>query len=123
MQDPWNPTADEIRKWAAEPDTLCQQDWDLAITGIGFEGLFLDLVEDPHCPKADFFLHCLYLWVYDTARVQGLTDELERMLQRGEMSTEPSLRQWARRSRVLIADPRRANQHLWWGFGRKPSDA
>jgi hypothetical protein len=123
MQDPANPTADDIRQWAAD-STLCPlQDWDLMITGIGFEDLFLELVEDRQCPKADFFLHCLYLWVYQTVCGQGRNTELDRLLRRGEVSGEPALRQWARRSRALIADPRRADRHLWWGFGQKRSDA
>jgi hypothetical protein len=124
MQNPWNPTIADIREWASAPDTFCPvQDWDLVITGLGFEGLFLELVEDPQCLKADFFLHCLYLWVYDTVRVHGCTSELESALQRGGASSEPALRQWARRSRALIADPGRAGQHLWWGFGQKRNDA
>jgi hypothetical protein len=96
--NPWNPTTADIRQWAADPDSLCPtEDWDLAITGIGFENLFFDLVEDEQCPKADFFLHCLYLWVYDTVRSQGRTDELEGILQRAEASNESALRIWARR--------------------------
>ncbi len=119
MQDPWNPTATDLRQWAAESDSLCpSEDWDLAVTGIGHEALFINLVEDKQCLKADFFLHCLYLWVYDTVRVSGKTDELERMLQRGEASTKQALRIWARRSRALISNPRRADKDLWWEFGQ-----
>ena len=88
------------------------------ITGIGFEDLFLELIEDPGCPKADFFLHCLYLWVYQAVRGHGPAGEVERLLHRGEASGEPALRRWARRSRALIADPGRADRHLWWGFGQ-----
>jgi hypothetical protein len=115
MQDPANPTFASGR-----PIPLCPpEDWDLTVTGIGFEGLFLELVEDRQCPKADFFLHCLYLWVYQTVRGQAQDTERERLLRRGEVSSEPALRQWARHSRALIADPRRADRHLWWGFGQK----
>ncbi|HEV3083175.1 MAG TPA: hypothetical protein VGY66_25545 [Gemmataceae bacterium] len=124
MQYSSNPTADDIRQWAFEPDTLsASEDWDLMITGIGFEDLFLELVENPECPKSDFFLHCLYLWVYQNVRGDGPTAEVERLLQRGQASYEPALRRWARRSRALIADPRRADRHLWWGFGQKHSSA
>ena len=34
---------------------------------------------------------------------------------------EAALRIWARRSRALIANPRRADKDLWWGFGQKRS--
>jgi hypothetical protein len=61
VSDLYNPTAADIRQWAADPDSLCPEDWDIMITGFGFEELFLELVEDTECPKADFFLHCLYL--------------------------------------------------------------
>jgi hypothetical protein len=124
MQDQSNPTAAEIRRWAADPESLCpMQDWDLVITGIGFKALFLDLLEETDCPKADFFLHCLYLWVYDTVRVESKIVELEPLLRRGEASKEQSLRIWARRSRNLIANPRRAEKDLWWGFGQNRSNS
>jgi hypothetical protein len=118
-----DPTAAEIRQWAFGPDSLYEEDLDILLTGKGFEDLFLELVEDADFPKADFFLHCLYLWVYDTVRVHGRTDELERLLGRGEASAEPVLRQWARRSRALIANPKRAERHIWWGFGQKRESA
>jgi hypothetical protein len=124
VEDPLNPTAADIRQWAADPDALCPtEDWDLVITGVGFEDLFLELVEDRECPNADFFLHCLYLRVYDVVRIRGKTAELDRLLRRAETSSEPALRRWARRSRALIADPRRAAKHIWWGFGQKRSGA
>jgi hypothetical protein len=120
MRDFSNPSAEDIRQWAAEPDTLCpSEDWDLMITGIGFEDLFLDLVEDPDCPKADFFLNCLYLRVYRAVRGHETVGEMGRLLARGEASPEPALRQWARRSRSLIANPEREDRHLWWGFGQE----
>jgi hypothetical protein len=123
VQDPWNPTPADIRQWAADPNSLHDQDWDDAITDMGYEELFLDLVEDEQCPHADFFLHCLYFWVYKTVKSGGKTDELEVMLRRGEASKEPALRIWVRRSRALMANPRRAEKRLWWGFGQKRSDA
>ena len=123
MQDLSNPTAEDIRRWASDPGSLCpMEDWDLVITGIGFEVLFIELVEDEACPKADFFLHCLYLGVYDTVRAGMKCDVLQPLLQRGEASKEQALRIWARRSRALIANPSRADNDLWWGFGQKHSD-
>ena len=98
------------------------EDWDLAITGIGFEELFLDLIEDEQClNKADFFLRCLCLWVYDTLRVGRDTRELEPLLRRAEASKEAALRTWARRARDLIAEPQLADQDLWWDFGQQRS--
>jgi hypothetical protein len=33
MDNVWNPTAADIRQWAADPDSLCPgEDWDLVIT-------------------------------------------------------------------------------------------
>jgi len=118
VDDPWNPTVADIRRWAADPNSLCPQDWDLSITGLGHEELFVELVEDEKCPKADFFLHCLYLWIYDLVRT-GRADELEALLKRGEASEEQALRTWAKRSRALIANPKLAAKALWWGFGQK----
>jgi hypothetical protein len=122
MRDPWNPTAEEIREWATEPNAICEQDWDLGIIGIGHEALFMELVEDENCPNADFFLHCLYLWAYETVLAGAPMEELKNLLQRGEASREPALRLWAKRCRRLIADPASAERELWCGFGQSKSD-
>ena len=122
--NPCDPTPDEIQRWAAGPDSLAPlQDWDLMITGVGNEELFLELVEDEQCPKADFMLHCLYLWVYQTVHTTGWTEDVERLIQRGEASSEPALKLWARRSRNLVANPKRAEQQIWWQFGQRRTDS
>jgi hypothetical protein len=120
MKEEWlDPTEVNIRQWAANPDSLWpNQEWDYDITGLGFEDLFLELVEDEKCSKADFFLHCLYLWVYQSVGGSDKQDELERLLRHGEASREAALRIWTRHSRALFRNPKRAGKHIWWGFGQ-----
>src|ERR1700733_4930738 len=117
MQERWNPTSAEIRQWAADPKSLCPvEDWDLAITGIGLEELFLELVENEHGHKADFFLQCLFLWVFDAVRVQRITNELEEMLRRGDASKELALRIWAETVTHCYYQPSTSGQSPLAGF-------
>ena len=120
--DLWNPSEEVIRHWAADADSFGPQDWDLEIVTMGYEDLFIELVEDVNCPKADFFLHCLYLWVYQTLLSSGPTEEFERLIRRGEVSVESALRIWARRSRNLVVNREREQRHLWWQFGQNRTD-
>jgi hypothetical protein len=68
MNDPWNPTDDEIIHWAYDAESLHEQDWDLAITEISRASLFMRLAADASCPTRQFFLQCLYLLVGDAVR-------------------------------------------------------
>jgi hypothetical protein len=107
---------DDIRTWAADPDGLCEQDWDIACTGIGHEPLFIELAANASCPQRGFFLHCLFLLVGDAVRTQGHTtsiDHLEALFARAEATAQPWLLSWVTQSRDLIANPQRFNYALW----------
>jgi hypothetical protein len=113
-------TEDDIRNWARDPDGLCEQDWDIAFTGIGHEPLFIELAADESCPKRGFFLGCLYLLVGDAVRSQGHTtpySHLEEMFARAEATAKPWLLGWVKQSRDLMANPQRFNYDLWCGGG------
>jgi hypothetical protein len=116
MKDPWNPTPDEIRRWAADPEALCPEDWDLVIVGIGHDELLLNLAADESCPKNYFFLRCLCLLVGDFVRTKGNTadpNHIEQLLRRAEEIGEPFVALWVTRSRELLAHPERFEYNQW----------
>lgn len=121
MHDPWNPTEDEVRAWAYQPDAMCpEEDWELALPGSGFEELYLDLVADPACPNRGFFLEVLYLLVGDAVRTGYQAERRERveeLLERGLASGHPDLALWAERSRELMARPEIFDYDAWCGGG------
>ena len=116
FEDVVNPTPEEIRAWAFDPDALePMQDWDLILE---CDELCLSLASDSRCPKRTYFLHILYLTVGDAVRTSFLSrsrDVIERLLAAGERSEEPAVRRWAERARGLIADPTRFNYPAWCG--------
>jgi hypothetical protein len=113
-------TEEDIGKWARDPEGLCEQDWDIAFTGIGHEPLFIELAADENCPKREFFLCCLYLLVGDAVRTQGHTtpySHLEELFVRADATTKPWLVEWVKQSRDLIANPGRFRYDLWCDGG------
>ena len=70
MRDPYNPTADDIERWAYDGLAMEPvQDWDIiALRDAPFRGLMMRFVRDPECPKRRYFLHALYLAAGDLLR-------------------------------------------------------
>lgn len=119
MIDPWNPTPNEIRSWAYDPDAAepCQ-DWDLALSWLQDEAVYLSLATDDDCPKRRFFLSLLYLMVGDAVR----SDFRARpkpivigLIEHGNEYPHPDISTWQRRSRELIACPATFEYDAWCG--------
>ena len=119
MEDPCNPTHDEIREWACDPDAHWAQDWELVVTCVENVELLFSLAGDDECPKQEFFLHCLYYLVGSVVGGDGLipSDDLERLLDRANASGNASLKRWAERSRTFIADPEAFDPACWLDGG------
>jgi hypothetical protein len=121
VQDPWNPTEAEVRDWAYRPGAVePEQDWELALSGTGFEALYVDLAADPACPARDFFLRVLYLLVGDAARTRYRSlpaGTVEALLERGLTAGRPELALWAERSRELMRHPETFGYDAWCGGG------
>lgn len=114
MKEPSNLTPDELLAWAYEVDSgLPMQDFDLLITDLGNLSLFLRLAGDEGCPKRWFFLHCLYLFVGDTVRVESRfpgkkqqeLSHLHAIVMQPWSSHWIALQRWAERSRILLDHP------------------
>lgn len=76
MRNPYDPTAEEIERWAydaaaSEP----VQDWDIiALRDAPYRPLAFKLVRDVACPKRVYFLHVLYLTAGDLLRAIRLPE-------------------------------------------------
>jgi hypothetical protein len=120
VKDPWNPTAEEIRQWAAEADSYCpDQDWALLfLDDSNYDALLVELAGDAGCPrvKRDSFLTILYKVVAAAvcgAEARSFSD-LGELFRQAEATRDIDLRLWVRRSRQLIANPRKYRTRLCW---------
>jgi hypothetical protein len=107
---------DPIRIWAFDLEATHEQDWDLILTGGGFDELLVDLAADLHCPTCGVFLGCLYLLVGDLVRSLGRTqtpEQLAALFARAERTDDPELRLWVARSRDLISHPEKFDYAKW----------
>ena len=121
MHDPWNPTPDEVRKWAYGPDAPepCE-DWDLALCWAQHERCYLELASDELCPKRRFILGILYLIVGDAVRSGFRSRQrpiIEGFLKVGNDYPHADVRLWQARSRELLDDPERFAYDLWCSGG------
>ena len=57
MRHRCNPTVEALKVWAYDAEAeVPEQDWDLIISTIPCDNLYLELASDKDCPKADYFL-------------------------------------------------------------------
>jgi len=69
FNDPHPPTAEEIRSWAANPDSVEPiQDCDIIVQWQACSDLVLELAADAACPNQAYFLHILYFIVGSAVR-------------------------------------------------------
>ena len=110
MTNPSNPTSEDIRSWAFDADAEEPvQDWDLLLSTVAQENLFLELASNDDCPKADFFLALLYLISGDAVRTDYKShsrDAIESLLKKAEANfPKRCIYLWVRRSRHLMEHP------------------
>jgi len=121
FRDPWNPSIEEVLEWAYDPDAEdpCQ-DWDLALTWVGYQTDYIRLACDKNCPKKLFFLHMLYLMVGDPVRSNYRSVSKEALLefvQKGRYTSDQDVQLWHDRSLELLNDPGKFNYIDWCGGG------
>ena len=119
--DPWNPTLDEVRRWAFDPDARWpDEDWDIALTWSGLEFECLTLAADAACPARDFFLHVLYLHVGDAVRGEfspAWRARVEALLDAASDASDERIRLWRERSLRLIDEPESFDYDAWCDGG------
>ena len=121
MINPWQPSPDEIRRWAYTVDAAepCQ-DWDLALLWSCHEKALLECASDGACPNQIYMLGVLYLVIGDAVRTNFRTRSrpiIEGFLSRGDDYKHPVIRTWQERSRALLRDPSSFNYDEWCAGG------
>jgi hypothetical protein len=120
MRSPYNPTAEDLRSWAYDgQEEAPAQDWDLILSTISYEDLFIELASDIDCPKSVFFLSLLYLIVGDAVRSEFRTkkkEEIETLLDKAQQAAPKHwIYLWIQRSRELLIHPEKFNYDDWCG--------
>ena len=121
MNDPWNPSAEEVRDWAYNAEALepCE-DFDLALEWSRHERVLLECAADIHCPKKEYFLGVLYLIVGDAVRTEYRSlprPILEGFIGRGNEYPHPTIQKWQHRTRELMKNPDSFSYDLWCAGG------
>lgn len=121
MNDPFNPTDDELIEWAYDVESVEPvQEWAVSIADLARADLFLRLAADSACPNRIFFLKCLYLLVGDAVRFDGNPSGLapyRSLFERARQLEEPRLARWVARSQELIAHPETFDFQAWYEGG------
>lgn len=126
MRGAHNPTPEQIREWAASPDAVEPvQDWDLSLSHLPHESLYLELAADWSCPMRQYFLELLYRMVGDAlrsgyrVRSEGAVLDL---LARSEAYGHRDLYLWRERSRALLRYPETFDFSEWCAGGLARSE-
>ena len=119
--DPWNPTLEELRRWAYDPQAEFPcQDWDLALPWTGHEDAYLEMIQDPDCSGGSFFLEIIYLMVGDVVR-GGFKRKpragVEAFVEKGRGSEHPVVAKWYERSMDRLANPNLFRYEDWCAGG------
>lgn len=117
MRDPFNPTRDEIRAWAADKDAHePDQDWDLHLARLGEYDLYVELAGSDDCPNWGYFLRLLYFIVGDAVRSDYQTlsrESLEDVLALTVHIPRFRFHQLRQRAAELMSDPGSFDYHQW----------
>ena len=121
LKDEWNPTPQEIRVWANNPASLCEQDWELAIAEFKNFDLMIELANDQTLSKKRFFLGCLYVFVGDIIEANehsSLNQLLSLITALDEEKISDELKQWTARSLAIIEN-KELYSYEYWGLHSK----
>lgn len=74
------PEPESIREWAYDPDAIEPvQDWDLVISHLPYDELYVELAADNTCPKWEYFMGLMYLIAGDAVRTGYRSESKERV--------------------------------------------
>lgn len=124
MNDPWQPTPDEVREWAnntTDPwaNEPCE-DWPLALTWSRHERPYLELASDESCPSRDYMLFILYFVVGHAVRDEFKSTPqpvVEGFIRHGDDFPHQNIREWQHRSRELLNQLETFDYKQWCGGG------
>lgn len=121
MKDTWNPTSDEIRDWASDSASLePEQDWDLCLSHLPYDKLYVEFAADSGCPKQDYFLRLLYLIVGNAVRSSFAAESkgrIKSLLHLARSQSGQALFLFSQRSEELLAEPESFEYDDWCAGG------
>lgn len=120
-QHAWNPTPEEIRRWAYSNEKIPEQDWELAVNSVENIPMICTFIDDEQCIRASFFLSSLYVFTGDVVRSGEKEDITVLLLLLDRVAVSPKtekLKAWIERSKHLIQNPEEYD-YEYWGLGSK----
>lgn len=120
MIDPWNPTIEELQKWAFNGEDILVQDFELVVGRLAFADLILALAADDNCAMQSFFLHCAYFIIGNAIRSDFHTERKEDVIAfigKAEASGNAYLLTFAQQAKELMQDHTKFDYHQWC-YGR-----
>jgi len=129
FDNPVDPTPQEIRAWAYQPDSVGLQnmppDWDLLVASDRLVLTLFDLAMDPACPARRFALHCLYIYAADGIRTGFRAHpkrRLRKLVEEAERHGDEIMSVWGHNTRMLLARPEIFDYRDWCegGLVRQP---
>ncbi len=118
--NPVDPTSDELRAWAYQPDTVPSDrmpaDWDLLLSTDDLAPTLFELAMDRSCPARRFALHCLYIYAADGVRQNATAHRkrrLKKFVDRAETWGDEQLQIWAHNCRALMSRPELLDYTDW----------
>ena len=106
MIDPYGPTDEELRRWAAADADAPVEDFDLMVATVDYIPILLELVSTP---KRCFAFDCLEIVIDDAVRTHFNTatrEQVELALTHAEeaASRDEDIASWVARSRARLRD-------------------
>ncbi|MEM7455582.1 MAG: hypothetical protein AAF456_14610 [Planctomycetota bacterium] len=122
MNDPWQPSPEDIREWARNTrDPWLEQpcaDWPLALAWTRHENALLELAADESCPSRKFMLFILY-FVVGHALHDGFDSVpqpvIEGFVRRADNYENTDLKTWQDRCWKVLRNPATFQYQQWCG--------
>ena len=121
FRDTYNPTVNELQKWAFEPNAYApEQDWEWVLSkGMSNERLeaCVELASDPACPTRQFFLRTLYVWVIVLAESRNFDIQRtwhDKLLDVCRGNHDPAVKRWRRRAKLVFQGVEPFDREKWW---------
>lgn len=116
FNDPYNPTADEIKMWAYNKNSFePEQDWDVIVNWLGYPNLILKLAADDNCPTHNYFIHILYVIIGDYVRSnRSRSEEIDVLFNKAKKYDHQYIKIWIERSGYIIKYPGKLKYGDWF---------
>ncbi len=122
FDDPYKPTAPELRLWAygGGGSTCPEQDWDIIVDWLIHADLVIQIAADDHCPRQSYFQHVLYVVVAQSVRdgsIRSNPKKLDTLLEAAKDTMHSIVQEWLADARILLKDTKASRKAIASGKG------